>query len=89
MENIQKYPIFSAPVKDFGSSFESTAAGAVPFHAPVSELRVEKMSDQAAMTDERTMRTKDTSMSPVTRPPNHITSPYAYSLRQWQGTMKP
>jgi len=81
LESIQKYPILRAPAKDFGSSVDSTAAGAVPFHAPVSELMVEEMSDQAAMTDERTIRIKDTSMSPVTRPPNHNTSPYACSLR--------
>lgn len=81
--------MFRAPTKDFGSSFERTAAGAAPFHAPVSVLIVEEMSDQAAMTDERTMRTKATSISPVTRPPNQSTSPYACSIRQWQDTTKP
>lgn len=37
--------------------------------------RAEEMSDQAAMRDERTMRAKEANVSPLTEPPNQITSP--------------
>jgi hypothetical protein len=36
------------------------------------------MSDQDAIPEDSTIRAKDTSINPVTRPLNQITSPYAY-----------
>jgi hypothetical protein len=41
---------------------------------------VVEISDQAAMTDDPTMRAKEARVRPVTDPPNHRTSPYAIRM---------
>ena len=81
MINIQTYPAFKCPIIPFGASGTSAPDVGSSRTNPVDILAsVLEISDQAAMTDEPTMRKKEASVRPETDPPNHRTSPYAIRI---------
>jgi hypothetical protein len=75
--NIQRYPAFRLPMTLDGNGTSAPEVGSIVATPSDSLASVVEISDQAAMTDEPTMSEKETSVRPVTLPPNQRTSPYA------------
>ena len=73
--NIQTYPAFSDPMTEVGMGTSTPEMGSSTAAPSDIRDRVEEISDQAAMTEDPTMRANAARVSPVTDPPNHRTSP--------------
>ena len=73
--SIHAYPMLKPPIMPAGRGTSAPEMGSTTATPADMRVRVVEMSDQAAMTEEPTMRKKDASVRPVTDPPNQMTSP--------------